>query len=62
MLIFIVPEESYKNKKKKRSLKTKIFIVINKLIKGIMLAAKGIKFPDKFSHYHENIPISWLPL
>lgn len=61
MLIFIVPEESYKNKKK-RSLKTKIFIVINKLIKGIMLAAKGIKFPDKFSHYHENIPISWLPL
>lgn len=27
-----------------------------------MLAAKGIKFPDKFSHYHENIPISWLPL
>lgn len=52
MLIFIVPEESYKNNKK-RSLKTKIFIVINKLIKGIMLAAKGIKFPDKFSHYHK---------
>lgn len=51
MLIFIVPEESYKNNKKR--LKTKIFIVINKLIKGIMLAAKGIKFPDKFSHYHK---------